>query len=342
MSAPTQADREREEIDRAASTWLIRIEEDGLDRDGERDFDQWLASDSRHKATYEAMRATWSDIAEVPGLAALAPLQTAIAADRGVLRPEPSRKRRVAAMAIAASLVAGLFLLFGPNSLSDRQYRTDIAETRIVTLPDGSSVTLGARSSITIAYKGEERRVILSSGEALFDVIHDAQRPFVVDAGSSLIRDLGTRFDVNRTASSVRIGVIEGRVQVNRKDNVSIAPVTVGRGQGVQIVHTPTVDLAGNASRPGQIVVMAQETTGAWRDGRLVFDNVRLADLSADVNRYYAPGVTLGSAAVGDLRVTAAFKTSEIPAFMGALDATLPVRTERTPDGGFRIVDARP
>lgn len=337
MSAPSQADNAQAEIDRVASTWLIRIEEDGLDQEGERDFQRWIASDPRHKSTYDAMRATWSDISGLQGLAALAP--TAMGVDLPSTRQMPARWRRIAGLAVAASLIAGL-LIFRVMP-RDSSYRTDLAETRIVTLPDGSSVTLGARSSITVAYKAGERRVILSSGEALFDVRHDAHRPFLVDAGSSLIRDLGTKFDVNRTEGSVRVGVIEGRVQVSRTDVVATPPVTVGGGQGVQILQSTTADTTGNAAHPAPILVTPQQAAGAWRDGRLVFDNVRLADLSADVNRYYAPGVSLGSAAVGDLRVTAAFKTSEIPAFMDALDETLPVRSERTPDGGFRIVDAR-
>ena len=321
----TVSDSEQDAIDRAASAWLVRIEEEGLDPSAERDFDRWLADDPRHKSTYEEMRRTWEDIARMEDLAALRP----VPADRHT----PARWRWAAGLAVAASLAAGLFLY--QTASFDPRYHTELAEMRTVALPDGSSVTLGARSSITLAFKAGERRVILTSGEALFDVVHDEKRPFVVDAGSSVIRDIGTRFNVNRTTNSVRIGVLEGRVEVRRTDAATIAPVTLGRGQGAQIVE------ARDPARSGPILVTVQESPGAWRDGRLVFDNVRLADLSADVNRYYAPGVTLGSATVGDLRVTAAFRTSEIPAFMGALDATLPVRTERSADGRFRIVDAR-
>jgi transmembrane sensor len=337
MSVPIKSDGEQEAIDRAASAWLVRIEEGELDRGAEREFDQWIARDPRHKSTYDAMRGTWADIAELPDLGALAPAEMAVVTDRPSFGRTQAGRRLLAGLGAAAALVAGVVLF--QTSPSEPHYRTDLAETRIVTLPDGSSVTLGARSSVTIAYRARERRVILSSGEALFDVKHDARRPFVVDAGSSLIRDLGTKFDVNRAAGSVRVGVIEGRVQVSRTTGGFAAPVTVGAGQGVQLVEAPAA--GGTALPPGPILVTAQQAAGAWRDGRLVFDNVRLADLSADVNRYYAPGVSLGSAAVGDLRVTAAFKTSEIPAFMDALDATLPVRTERRADGGFRIVDGR-
>ncbi len=339
MSGPTEHTDEQDEIDRSASSWLIRTEEGELDQQGELDFHLWLTSDPRHRITYAAMRDTWSDIGRMPGLTDLTH-ELATADEIGPHRFPFARPGW--RWAVAASLAIALLLSTRLLMLADPHYRTDLAETRMITLPDGSSVTLGARSSITIAYKASERRVILSDGEALFDVIHNAQRPFVVDTGTTLVRDLGTKFDINRSGSSVRVGVIEGRVQVSHTSGADRAPVIVGGGQGVQIVQSVTQGAAGSPSpQPGKLLVTPQQGVGAWRDGRLVFDNVRLTDLVSDLNRYYAPGVTLDSASVGELRVTASFKMSEIPAFMGALDATLPVRTERASDGAFRVVDAR-
>ncbi len=343
MTAFAEQNGEQDEIDRSASAWLIRIEEGELDPQSEGDFRLWLASDLRHRATYEAMRDTWSDIGRMPGLANLTyEISTAAGIRRQRFSPAGSGWRWVAGAAIAASLAAVLLLSTRQSTPADSQYRTDLAETRMIALPDGSSVTLGARSSLTIAYKANERRVILSDGEALFDVVHNAHRPFLVDTGTTLIRDLGTKFDINRSGNSVRVGVIEGRVQVSHTSGTDRAPVIVGGGQGVQIVQPVIQDARGSSSpQPGKLLVTPQQGAGAWRDGRLVFDNARLADLVSDMNRYYAPGVTLDSVSVGELRVTASFKMSEIPVFMSALDATLPVRAERAPDGAFRVFDAR-
>jgi transmembrane sensor len=61
--------------------------------------------------------------------------------------------------------------------------------------------------------------------------------------------------------------------------------------------------------------------------------------LVTDVNRYYAPGVALADE-VGQLRVTAAFKASEIPAFMSALANVVPVEVAEAADGSFRVEPA--
>ena len=91
------------------------------------------------------------------------------------------------------------------------------------------------------------------------------------------------------------------------------------------------------APAPPAIVALPAQAPGAWREGRLVYDNVRLADLVADLNRYYAPGVHLDPGAIGDMRIMASFRTNEIPAFMSALGATLPVRATEYADGAFRV-----
>ncbi|MDB5583959.1 MAG: anti-FecI sigma factor, FecR [Bradyrhizobium sp.] len=335
---------DRDLIDSEACAWLVRIEENGLDHHGQAEFDAWLAADPRHETTYYEMRETWADISELRDLAELVPLRDPITAEQ----PTPVRARRwgrisVAGLgAVAAALLAILVVpghLFGTG----QHYTTELAETRIVTLPDGSSVTLGAKSSIQVKYSDRERRVVLAGGEAFFDVVHNASRPFLVEAGKSVVRDIGTKFDVNLGDGSVRVSVLEGLVQVSRSDRAAISPPKLLRaGQRTELSFAAPVAVGVTAPPPSDIVAMPAQAPGAWREGRLVFDNVRLADLAGDVNRYYAPGVKLASPEVGDLRITASFKTSEIPAFMSALSATLPVRTEHADNGTYTVSPAQP
>src|SRR3546814_13550732 len=55
------------------------------------------------------------------------------------------------------------------------------------------------------------------------------------------------------------------------------------------------------------VIPIETAAPGEWRQGRLEYENSRLADLVADVNRYYAPGVELDESA-RDVRVTASFR----------------------------------
>jgi transmembrane sensor len=323
-------------IECEASEWLVRAEEGGLDPDGQRDFNAWLAQDQRHRKAYEDVRRAWDDIAGLDHLGSRVPLMPEPAEH---VRSVPAWKwPRVAMGGLAAAAAVMLGLITVPSELwkPAPHYQTELAETRIVTLPDGSSVTLGARSSIKIRFSEHERRVLLTGGEAFFDVVHNSARPFLVEAGNSVITDIGTKFDVNLSRGTVRVSVLEGLVTVARaNEHESVKPRLLKAGERTEVAIVEAApDVAGPT--PAPIVVVHAQAPGAWREGRLVFDNVRLADLADDVNRYYAPGVRVADD-VGDVRVTASFKTSEIPAFMSTVSESFPVSAVRGDGGSFEV-----
>lgn len=340
MTGWSDDDGDRDAIDPQASAWLVRLGEGTMSPEQEERFRQWRIADMRHEKTFAAMQRTWADIGGLAELGALVPVPPPVAASQS-----PDRSRRWARFGFAATggvaaAAAALFLV-APRSLpvSGQHYATELAQTRAITLPDGSQVTLGARSSIAVDFSHGERRVTLSGGEAFFEVVHDAARPFLVVAGPSVVRDVGTKFDVNLGDGSVRVSVMEGLVQLNRATDGQGAETArlLRAGQRAEMALAVPGDAGASGDRAPMIVTSVAQAPGTWREGRLVYDNVRLSDLVTDVNRYYAPGVVLESRAAGDLRVTGSFKPDEIPAFMDALGATLPVSAVEAPDGGFRI-----
>lgn len=339
MSARSH-DQARDRIDHEASSRIVRASEGALSPEEHRELEAWRAADARHDRTFQAMLRTWDEIPALGGLASLVPPPDPAAAP---VRPQDGLRRayRVsfAALGSAAAAVAALFLVPGAWPKTERHYATAVAKTNRVTLPDGSVVTLGARSAITVKFSDTERRVVITGGEAFFEVAHNAARPFLVEAGSSIVRDIGTKFDVNLGDRSVRVSVLEGLVQVMRTGGgakpASLKLLRAGERAEVELAFFELP--SASAAAPPAIVALPAQAPGAWREGRLVYDNVRLADLVADVNRYYAPGIHLDSGAIGDMRIMASFRTNEIPAFMSALGATLPVRATEDADGAFRV-----
>jgi transmembrane sensor len=330
---------DQDQIDREAGGWLVRAEDGGLSHDDRRAFEMWRNADVRNAATYDEMVRTWNEIPELGDLAELVPAPMLRDVDA---KPVPARWHRYAAGGLAAIAAVLIAMLVLPTNLFERgqRYSTQVAEMRMVTLPDGSSVTLGAKSSIAVKFTDNERRVVLSGGQALFDVVH-ASRPFLVEAGGSVVRDIGTKFDLNLSSGTLRVSVLEGKVAVSRTGPSPIKERLLVAGQRAEVALVEADAPVAAAAAPPEIVALPGLAPGAWREGRLTYDNVRLADLVSDVNRYYAPGVELASPQVGDLRVTASFKTSEIPAFMSSLGSTLPVRTEAEGGGALKLSDAR-
>lgn len=324
---------------------MVQIEGHGATPEQQRQFARWLEADPRHARSYDRLSRTWRDIGTITHLADLAPPHPAAAPAENPPEPATQRPprpagnrprigRRHAAMAAMAAGVAALLMVPVLRPKAGESYETALGHSRSIALADGSRIALAPGSALRVRMDDARREVTLTRGEAFFQIAHDAKRPFVVHAAETLIRDVGTSFDVNLTRETVRVAVREGQVDVHRAGS---APRSLRGGQALQLALAP-----GGAPRAAAVVPTSPDNPGAWRNGRLMFDDVRLADLAADANRYYLGGIRLTAPAIGDLRVTASFRTDQIPAFFAALGDSLPVRTETAPGGGITIRPAEP
>ncbi len=145
------------------------------------------------------------------------------------------------------------------------------------TLPDGSKVWLNAASSLRYPtdFVGDRRHVELS-GEAYFEIIGDASKPFIVTSAGQQIRVLGTKFNVSAypEEGSVATTLVEGAVRVSGAYGESATTLKPGH----QAVFTN-----------GTMAVRAVDTdyyTG-WLSGRFLFDYEKLSVVFRHVERWY-------------------------------------------------------
>jgi transmembrane sensor len=286
----------------------------------------WLAADPGRAALVQAIEASSSEPASTPDVdvdvdAALRSVRArmddeAVDAVPGVRSIDSARRTKVPArrdagwmgtvLRIAAVLVLALgagFLLRGRlgarDGLAEAQtYRTGTGERRTIDLPDGTRVLLGPGSSITVAagYGGSARPVSLS-GEALFEVKHDAARPFAVTAGAARIEDLGTRFTVRAAEGGVRVVVTEGRVRLGAAGASTRDGVVMRPGDRAE-VRQGTVRTA-----PGT----ATDEDLAWTQGRLVFRDAPLEQVADELRRWYGIEIRVQDAALSRRLLTASF-----------------------------------
>lgn len=179
---------------------------------------------------------------------------------------------------LAAALVAAISLpslapmLSGQNDL--RRIETAAGEQQVITLDDGTRIDVNGDTILELI-PSEPRFARLSQGEAMFTVVHDDRRPFIVETGGAKIVDLGTAFNVIRTKDHTQISVSEGRVIYNpESDNV---PMRAGQAldapdarDGAQRLRAKAVDIA---------------SVGGWRGGVLVYQEAPLAQVVEDLRR---------------------------------------------------------
>lgn len=220
-------------------------------------------------------------------------------------RPASARRRGLSALLGVASLVGcgALWRLWQQQMpLWQMAWHTRRAQQARHRLPDGSQIELDAQTALAASYYRNRRQLSLSAGAAYFDVMRDTERPFVVDIGPVRVTVLGTRFAVERLGERVRIDVESGRVEVTPTDAAQAL-------QRPRVVLTAGTTLLVNAEGEQTITHRAaatMATAAPWREGRLSFDGVPLADILERLSRYHPRSIT------ADPRVAAWPVTAEI------------------------------
>ena len=145
-------------------------------------------------------------------------------------------------------------------------------------LADGTTVYLNAESELRYPkqFKGENRKVILV-GEAYFDVYHNEQQPFLVEAGGMEVRVLGTSFGVRAypEEENVLTTLVQGKVNVEADGRV------VRLQPGEQADYDKADKLLTTAKVDVNLFV-------GWKDGRLIFDNAPLEVILSELGRWYS------------------------------------------------------
>lgn len=261
---------EDERITGEALHWHAGLARDDADWGG---FTAWLEADPRHRAAYDA-------VARVED--ALERHRETLAQ---VLPAEDAPRRRRAwwwggGLGLGAAVAAGAALLLVPATPDPaRIYQTAPGQTRSIALADGGKVELAAASRLTLL-PGDRMTLV---GAATFDVPHRPERTLAIKAGGLTVTDIGTVFEIAADGPLIRVAVAEGRVRVGGAGFA--APVALPAGRRM------IVDRAHNLVEEGALRDFA-----AWRQGRLVYENVPLPLVAAEVGRHAGVRITLAPA----------------------------------------------
>lgn len=329
-----------EQIGEAAADWLVAFCEGEVDASGREAFIEWLRSSPEHVRAYLRISALWEDedlFTRHRRLDADALVQRALAesnvislsgADVGMsgtgdgqVAPRPVQHRRVPRFAVAASVLlatVGIALLVWLQVDVPLVYKTAVGEQRTVTLSDGSTLSLNARSKVMVRYDETRRAVDLIEGQALFRVASNPRRPFIVYSDSAIIRAVGTQFDVSRRSDKTVVTVVEGRVAVSEAE-------TAGRGGSALLSGSKS-----SSAQPGaasfvsageQVIATASALTTvqhadvaaatAWTEGKLVFRSLPLVEVIDEFNRHTPRRFVIEDAQLADVRISGIFSFTD-------------------------------
>ena len=205
------------------------------------------------------------------------------------------------------------------------RYQTE-QQLQQVTLSDGSDLELNLNTRLSFSNYRDQRRVVLDKGEAYFHVHHDRSHPFVVTAGDSTITVTGTRFNVLRYQDNVIVTVTEGSVRVRSTPQSGDSSIT----PGLQASYR-------QGDPQPRISAVDSSKALAWRDGKLILDDLSLAQALPLINRYLDTPLELTDSTAANLRIGGIYNTREIAGIIDILPQVLPIQISRTAEGRLLV-----
>jgi transmembrane sensor len=345
----------RELIGRQAADWFV-ANRGGLspaERDG---FSSWLRASPVHVEEYLRIAAVARDLRQacarpetsVDALVARArseksapsePLWQRIGSALGAGSARVWQTAAVATAAFAAVYLGWHALrapvpvphMLAPAPVLALHFQTRHGEQQTHRLADNSILHLNTDSAVTVRYSKTERAVMLTSGEAEFEVVHDPTRAFRVNAGAAQVVDLGTQFDVRLALTSTLVTVLEGRVAVALSPTPraagSLTPpppaqfVQLGAGQQISVTK---------GEWPAKPTSVQARRTTAWLHRQIIFEHERLGEVADEFNRYASTPVEITAPALRGLEISGVFATDDPLPFIAFLRSLDGVRVEVT------------
>ncbi len=143
-------------------------------------------------------------------------------------------------------------------------------------LSEQTEIWLNSESELRfpINFEGHERKVYLK-GEAFFKVTKDTLRPFRVNTGKMEIEVLGTSFDIKAYQGTDPLAIlVQGSIQV--KDSAT----------GKTCILSPGYQAILRNNQLDTCRINTEEAT-AWKEGRFVFRDMPLAQLTQELERWF-------------------------------------------------------
>lgn len=247
----------------------------------------------------------------------------------------PFRIQLMRIAAIFIFILATGFITWRMVNSNQNNFQTtqnDFSQPEVV-LPDGTKVILshGSKLSYPNKFKGD-KRVVELIGEAFFDVMPNAQKPFIIETEKASVRVLGTSFNVyaNEASATVEVFVKTGKVELieGKAENSTANKVLLLPGE------RGTYE---KSSRNIFKEVAAVDNSMAWLTHEIKFNLTNLHDVLATLQRVYNLDVDVEAGIDLNKTITATFDKQDPDYIMEVVAITLDLDLSKTGTNSYRI-----
>jgi transmembrane sensor len=327
----------QEQAESEAAAWLARRDA-GWNEQEHAEFERWLAGDALHAAAWRDLQLAWTAFDRPRRLGVSEAMVKALHA-----RSRRRWRLRVGTATATIAAAAAVWLFVSRPTLPSSG-GTPVAAAPVIyhverrVLPDESVVELNLGAQIEVSYLPDRRAVRLVNGEALFTVTKNPARPFVVTAGSLLVRAVGTAFSVRLGPESTDVLVTEGKVSADRaKDGPGMQEGARGCAEHSHVMvpagsflAVPATDskAAGSALAVTTLPAAEIEQKLEWRRPRVELSGTPLRAAVEVFNREAHAHLMVDDPELAALRLSGVFRADNADGFVRLLQSNYGVKVE--------------
>jgi ferric-dicitrate binding protein FerR (iron transport regulator) len=166
------------------------------------------------------------------------------------------------------------------------------------------------------AVQFKQDRSVELSGEAYFDVVHNAEMPFHVNTRNLDIKVLGTTFNVlaNENENTEEIVLQTGKVEVSDQNGKQLATM---QPDDQLILDTEKQTFTRNS------IISSQYTS--WKEGKLVFRNENMQQVARRLSRWYNAEVVVADRQLDAYTFHATFIDEPLDEVLKLISITTPI-----------------
>jgi transmembrane sensor len=181
-------------------------------------------------------------------------------------------------------------------------------------LPDSTKGILNSGSKLSYTLPFAEKRNLKLEGEAWFEVHHDERYPFIISAGQSTVKVVGTSFNLNSYPDENFLELVlkAGRVTFIDQDN------------GSEINMLPSERLISRGGRI-QMAKVDPDKYIAWTEGKLMFRSDSITEVARRIERWYNVNITIADTELYKYTFRATFQDDKLADVLKYLAMTSPI-----------------
>ena len=332
------------EITAEACAWMAQLNSGELTCADELALKEWIQRSPRHASELKNIANLSKDINILTDMNDS--IDCAVQKQHSIKRSTKINTRwgsRITVVSLSLAFVVGIliFNVHSPSVIQPLLISTAVGEFKQVELSDGTVVKINTNSKLAINYTDKVRRVRLLAGEALFDVKHNPQRPFLVYADEQFVRAVGTAFTVSLLKDTLSVTVVEGKVEfaklaspkINQIDSNSKTPLV---NQPISPVRSIFLEVGQqieiSANKPVAVVKDVPDNDLqrelSWQYELFDFSDTPLKEVINELSRYSSMKVEIVDSSLFNIKFGGIFRTNDTKPLFDALSSTYNVKVK--------------